>query len=249
MFLEARGQDSSSNTMRLYRHALRLQSEDLKNAVDSDIVRKTLRHIQRTKTTVPRQAYPITLNALTAMLEAAPNTLLGLRDKVVLSLGFTGALRRSELVNLEVQDISFEGDGILLTIRGSKTDQAREGQQVPIPPGRRIFTKSYLTSWMDKSGIQTGYVLQTVRNNRPTGKNLTGNQISVLVKHYAKMIGLDPTRYSAHSLRAGFVTSAAQANAPLEKIQEVTRHKNIQTLLSYIRNANLLANTAGERFL
>ncbi|MBF2734508.1 MAG: DNA recombinase [Betaproteobacteria bacterium AqS2] len=70
-----------------------------------------------------------------------------------------------------------------------------------------------------------------------------------MIKHYAARIGLRPENVSGHSLRAGFVTSAAVHHARLDKIMEVTRHRSPATVMQYIRDADAFADHAGERFL
>lgn len=69
------------------------------------------------------------------------------------------------------------------------------------------------------------------------------------MKKYAKIIGLNPADYSGHSLRAGFVTSAAVHRARLDKIMEITRHRNPATVLQYIRDAEAFEDHAGAKFL
>ena len=75
------------------------------------------------------------------------------------------------------------------------------------------------------------------------------SDIPRIVKYYAAQIGLDASEIAGHSLRAGFVTSAAAHHARLDKIMEVTRHRNPATVMEYIRDADAFADHAGERFL
>jgi site-specific recombinase XerD len=71
----------------------------------------------------------------------------------------------------------------------------------------------------------------------------------VLVKDYAKHIGVDPKTLSAHSLRSGFLTSAARRGASVWNMQEVSRHKSIDVLSGYIRDAKLFESHAGSGLL
>jgi hypothetical protein len=69
------------------------------------------------------------------------------------------------------------------------------------------------------------------------------------VKHYAVRAGLDPASYCGHSLRAGFLTSAAEAGASVFKMMEVSRHKSVDVLRGYVRRADLFKEHAGAAFL
>jgi len=169
----------------------------------------------------------------------------------MIALGFAAALRRSELCGLKVDDIDvIEKDRMIVTIRRSKTDQRGEGQSVAVPNGKAIRPISRLHKWLQTVGITQGYVFQTFRRGgRPSGRALSHSEVPRLVKRYAARIGLDPRSYSGHSLRAGFVTSAAAHHARLDKIMEVTRHRNPTTVLKYIREATVFVDHAGAAFL
>ncbi len=75
------------------------------------------------------------------------------------------------------------------------------------------------------------------------------SDIARIVKRYAEAVGLDPSKYSGHSLRAGFVTSAAAHRARLDKIMEVTRHTSPRMVMRYIRQASVFEDHAGAAFL
>ena len=175
------------------------------------------------------------------------------RDASLISLGFAAALRRSELIGLQVADIQNVPGlpvRVLLKIQKSKTDQEGKGQTIPILEGGNIHPISRLRDWLEVSGIDSGHIYQTMRR----GGSLRGNpmhssDIPRLLKNYAAEIGLDPAEIAGHSLRAGFVTSAAAHKAPLHKIMEVTRHTQPGTVMKYIRDAELFTDHAGADFL
>ena len=75
------------------------------------------------------------------------------------------------------------------------------------------------------------------------------SDIPRIVKHYAASIGLNPKDIAGHSLRAGFVTSAAVHHARLDKIMAVTWHKSPATVMGYIRDVDAFVNHAGQGFL
>jgi site-specific recombinase XerD len=76
-----------------------------------------------------------------------------------------------------------------------------------------------------------------------------GHNVAIIVKHSALAAGLDPTKFSGHSLRAGFATSAAETGASVLKIMETTRHKSIDVLAAYLRRVDLFKDHAGAGFL
>jgi integrase len=82
---------------------------------------------------------------------------------------------------------------------------------------------------------------------KPQG--LRGTDVARAVKRYAAMAGLDPVEFSGHSLRAGFVTSAAETGASILKIMETTRHKSVDVLAGYVRRVDLFKDHAGASFL
>ena len=173
------------------------------------------------------------------------------RDAAILAMGFAGALRRSEICGLQVADVEFvEGHGVLVHIRRSKTDQLGEGQRVAIPDGDLIQPVERIRTWLDVSGVTSGPLFQTLRRGgNVRGRRIDPSDIARIVKRYAEAIGLNPSKYSGHSLRAGFVTSAAIHRARLDKIMEVTRHSSPGMVLRYIRQASAFEDHAGSAFL
>ena len=142
------------------------------------------------------------------------------------------------------------GDGMVLHIRRSKTDPYGGGHRVAVPDGELIRPVSRLQSWLRASRIRGGPLFQTLRRNgHLQGRPLHPTDIGRLVKRRVGQIGLDPTDYSGHSLRAGFVTSAAESGARIDKIMEVTRHKTPGMVLRYVRQADAFKDHAGLGFL
>ena len=172
-------------------------------------VRRVTRGIRRTIGTAPTQKAPATARYVKAMVKALPDSLLGRRDRALLLIGFAAALRRSELVALDVADIERQPEGILVHVRRSKTDQ--EGA---VSPGR-----------------------------------LTDQSVALVIKHRAAAAKLDPTLFSGHSLRAGFVTSALEDGADTLRVMDQTRHRSVDTLKKYDRRAKAFAAHAGKGFL
>ena len=172
------------------------------------------------------------------------------RNRAILALGLASALRRSELVALQLADVVFVKEGARITNRSSKTDQEGEGQVIAIPNGQTIFPIARLKAWLAVRGEAPGPLFtRFAADGAMTGLPMSDRAIARMVQKYAGMAGLDPVTIGAHSLRAGFLTEAARSGATLPKMQEVSRQKKLEVLLGYIRSAELFEDHAGEGFL
>ncbi len=249
---------ASMGTVTLCRSALNKKYVDSgkPSPTDHPLVRSTIKGLARLKGSSRRRVDALREYQIEAMLSACPDTLIGNRDAAVIAIGFAAALRRSEICDLNVDDVEYcdaiepNNGGLWLNIRQSKTDQEGAGQRVAVVDGDGIRPIRRLRTWLERSGITSGPLFQTMwRGGRLRGNAMHHSDIPRLLKHYAAVIGLDPTNIAGHSLRAGFVTSAAVHHARLDKIMEVTRHKNPATVIGYIRDADAFANHAGQRFL
>jgi integrase len=170
--------------------------------------------------------------------------------RAMLALGLAAALRRSELVALQLADLELVREGLRLTIRHSKTDQDGAGQVIAVPAGKRLKPVAHLNAWLAVRGGAPGPLFTRIDpHGRLTTEAMSDRSVARLVQRYAAKIGLDPTAIGAHSLRAGFLTEAAWAGASLPKMQEVSRQKKLEVLLGYVRSAALFENHAGEGFL
>ena len=173
-----------------------------------------------------------------------------IRDRAILALGLAAALRRSELVGLQLADLELVREGVKLTVRHSKTDQEGEGQVIGVPNGTRLKPVARLNAWLAVRGGQAGPLfLQIDPQGRLTDRAMSDRSVARLVQRYAAKVGLDPECVGGHSLRAGFLTEAAQSKASLPKMQEVSRQKKVEVLLGYVRSAALFEDHAGEGFL
>jgi integrase len=220
----------------------------LPNPTRSELVRATLRGIRRTKGCAQREAKPLLRDDLLLALDAMGESIKDIRDRALMLIGCAGALRRSELVGLDVGDIEHVRQGIVLTLRRSKTDQDGAGRKIGIPYGRtRWCPVAALESWLTASAITEGAAFRPVdRHGRLHAARLSGEAVSLIVRERAAAAGLDPTPYSGHSLRAGLATSAAQAGVPTWRIRAQTRHASDAMLTRYIREGHFfIENAAG----
>ncbi len=205
------------------------------------IVRDVIDGIARTHGSVQRRVDAATLEVLGPMLLAiGGDDVAARRDRAILLLGFAAALRRSELAELDVADVRFSKHGVLLTIRRSKTDQEGHGSDIAVPTVLNVSFCAVraLRAWLDAAGISSGPLFRSLTPHRAvTERRLDGRDVANLVQRLAKRARLEGD-FSGHSLRSGFVTSAAQAHVSLDNIMRTTRHKSLAVLQGYIRRAD-----------
>jgi integrase len=212
-------------------------SQSLKNPCHAELVRLTLRGIRRTYGRPQRQARALTKEQIGLIVTSLGNSPRDLRDRALLLLGLHGAFRRSELSAVDCKSITWSGQGIVVTIRKSKTDQEGKGRDVAIPRGTAsICPVRALECWLDVSGISEGAVFRPIDRVGGISKEaLSADAVSVIVKRRLKETGCDPSDYSGHSLRAGFVTEAVNAGIPTWRIRRQTGHSSDAMLDRYIR--------------
>jgi site-specific recombinase XerD len=216
------------------------------------VIADTLSGIRREQRARPtRKKAAISAAELGRMIAAADGEgTRSVRDRAVLALGLAAALRRSELVGLQLADLELVREGLKLTVRHSKTDQEGEGQVIAVPSGKVLRPVARLNAWLSVRGGAAGPLFwQIDPQGRLIDQAMSDRSVARLVKKYAERVGLDPESVAGHSLRAGFLTEAARTKASIAKMQEVSRQKKVDVLLGYIRSAELFENHAGEGFL
>jgi site-specific recombinase XerD len=210
---------------------------------DDERCKAVLRGARRTLGVAPRKLAAATSERIIAMQTLAPRGLAGKRDRAILLLGFALAARRSELVALDCDDIVEVPEGLRVRIKRSKTDQEGAGVTIAVCRGQIACPVVALKEWLSAAGITSGPIFRRVlRGDHVTGDRLTAQTICKLVKAYAGKLGLDPTQYGAHSLRAGAVTTAASRGASVFKIKDLSRHASLDVLASYVRDQNLFSD-------
>lgn len=191
----------------------------------------------------------------------AGHSLRAHRDRALIALGMAGALRRSELVALRLSDLMWHDEGVDVLVRSSKTDQQGAGQVVAVLDGARLAPVTHLRAWLLAAGLmdEAGSTAadqrerpvfhRVSRRDRLIDTGMSDRSIALLVKRLAAAAKYDPAAFSGHSLRAGFLTSAARAKASIFKMQEVSRHKSVDVLAGYVRDAERYRDHAGKDFL
>lgn len=223
------------------------QAAGYESPTRSSTVRSVWAGIRRAKGTAQQGKAPAVVDDIRAMVGTLPDTLIGLRDRALLLVGFAGAFRRSELVGLNVEDTEFTRDGLVVHLRRSKTDQEGQGRKIGIPYGSRTETCPVraVEEWLRVSGIESGALFRSVNRHAQLQEGrLSDKAVALVVKKRAEVAGLDPTRYAGHSLRAGLATSAAMAGVSERSIMDQTGHKSVGMVRRYIRDGNLFRDNA-----
>lgn len=214
------------------------------------IVREVVAGIANTHGSAVRQKEALTLDLLRAVLltlQRDRNALKVTRDRALLLLGFAGAFRRSELAALDVKDLLFDRRGLTVTLRRSKTDQMGVGRDVAIPvvDVDTLCPVRAMLEWLERADLTEGAVFRTFSMPRRRGEpsrlqaqRIDPKDVARLVQRVVRNAHLEGD-FAAHSLRAGFVTSAAQKKVPEVDIQRVTGHRSVATLRRYVRRATL----------
>jgi len=203
------------------------------------IIMENLHGIRRRKGSNQKAKKPILISDLKQIINAIDQLekteLKKIRNKSLILIGFSGGFRRSELVNIDIEDLEFVSEGVKIFIRRSKTDQTGEGMIKGIPyfENQQYCPVLNLKKWMEVSNLKNGKIF-----------NISDKSVALIIKKYASLSGLDPNRYGGHSLRSGFATSAAEAGAEERNIMTMTGHKTTQMVRRYIQEANLFKNNA-----
>jgi integrase len=222
----------------------------LESPTHSAIVRNVLKGIRRTHGTAEAQKAAALTDDIRAMVAATDTGLIGARDRALILLGFAGAFRRSELVGLDVEDCTFDGNGLTINLRRSKVDQEGLGRKIGIPFGANPETCPVrnVHVWTNAAGISCGPLFRRIsRHGQMQAGRLSGLAVARVVKKLVGRAGLDPDNYAGHSLRAGHVTVATIAEVPERIIMKQTGHKSVQMVRRYMRDASLFReNSAGK---
>jgi site-specific recombinase XerD len=223
------------------------------NPVGDETIKATLSGIRRSIGSAPVRKRAATADIVLSMVgTGGADTLRQLRDRAILLVGFASAMRRSEIVALNLEDIEWTAEGVMIRIRRSKTDQEGAGAAVAVPKGETACPVVALRTWLDAAGISEGPVFRRVRNRRAQrvcAERLSARNVAAIVKAGAVRLGFDASTFGAHSLRSGLVTSAVKRGVNLLKICDQTRHKSVEMLRVYCRDAELFNGNAAAGLL
>ena len=211
------------------------------------LVRTVMAGIRRSKGTAAVAKKPVLVADLQAMLATLPDSLLGLRDRALLLVGFAGAFRRSELVGLNWEDVDFGKEGLTVTLRRSKTDPVALGRLVGIPYGRQAAECPVRTleRWRDRAGGDRGALFRPLdRHGNLLPGRLSDRGVARIVQRTVALTGGNPREFAGHSLRSGLATAAALGGASERSIMNQTGHRSLTTVRRYIRAGSLFQENA-----
>jgi integrase len=206
-----------------------------------------VRGLRRQNGIEQRQKTALELDALRSVIAGISDDPRGVRDRALMLIGWSGALRRSELAGIHVEDLRFESEGLILRIRRSKTDQEAAGDHVAIPFGKEPLTcpVQALHAWLAISA-ESGPVFRRIDRHGNTGSSLTPTAIAVIIQKRVEIAGIVGD-FGGHSLRAGFATAAARAGRTETAIMRHGRWKSVQVARRYIRHGSRwIDNPAAE---
>lgn len=225
------------------------QAAGVNTPTHSAAVRGVWSGVRRAKGTSNQGKAALLTDDLRSMLRQTADSMAGTRDRALMLVGFAGAFRRSELVSLDAGDVEFTGNGMVVTLRRSKTDQEGRGQKKGIPHGCQQETCPVraLKAWLDTAGIDDGPIFRPVnRHGQVREQRMTAQSVALIVQKLATAAGLDATKYAGHSLRAGMATQAAIAGASERAIMLQTGHASTGMVRRYIRDGNLFRDNAAS---
>lgn len=236
------------------------------------LVRTTLAGIRRVHGTASDAKDPLVAHYVRRLVDALPRerdkALLASRDRCLLVLGFYGALRRSELVALNVEDVEVNDQGLVVSLRRSKTDQDAAGRRVAMlhTGVADACPAEVYQEWLsalksndpqtpeqadDGPPLEPGRAKVAVfrpinRHGQLASNRLTDRAVARIVQRTALRAGLGDLDLAGHSLRAGFATSAAAAGKSERAIMKQTGHKSLPMVRRYIREGSLFRDNATD---
>jgi len=202
------------------------------------VVGETLKGIRRTIGTAQRVMSPLLTPAIRAMVECTPQGIIGVRDRALILTGFVGAFRRGELAALDLEDLEFREEGMIIAVGRSKTDQEASGRKVGLPRGAEesLCPVLAMREWLAASGIPSGPIFRAVdRYSNLSTQPLAPDSITRIIQGAVLRAGIREGDWWAHSLRAGFVTQASLNRASDAEIRHQTGHLSDRTVGRYRR--------------
>jgi len=226
------------------------EARGLPNPCRSEIVRATLRGVKRTRGIAQREAKPLLKEDCFGFSDAIGDGVKGARDRALLLIGFAGGFRRSELVGLDCADIEHVRQGVVITLRRSKTIRKARGEGLayltpdPALSGRRPRQLAFHFWGRNRPRLPAGRSASARRPRAVVRRSRIAN-----CQGARRAAGIDASGFSGHSLRAGFATSATQAGVSSLKIRAQTGHASDAMLARYVREGEMFAGNAAGALL
>ena len=211
-------------------------------------VRAVLAGIRNTMGRRPAKKKALTADLVAQVVKKIPTDLVGLRDRALILLCFGAALRRSELVGLDVGQLEAHRRGLLVRLGKTKTDQTGQGRTVAVLTSK-LKVPDAVAAWIAAASITEGPVFRGIDRGRLSSRPLSANQFIRILKARCAAVGLDPDLIGGHSPRRGWATSAGDAGADLRRTAGHMRHAKLETTMGYMEDGDLFRENAGRGFM
>lgn len=171
------------------------------------------------------------------------------RDRALLSVGFFAALRRSELAAITIEDLTFTAEGVVLSLPKRKNDQNGLGSDVGLPfkENKDICPVRALREWLSAARLTSGPVFCVItKGDRPLRRRIGDRDVARIIKAATYAAGYDPEIYGGHSLRSGFITTAAREGVAERIIAQQSGHRSFDVLRGYVRRSGVFNENAAS---
>lgn len=201
-------------------------------------VKDVMRGVRRRagKESTPKKE--LRLDVLRVMISKSHSGLRGIRDVALLLFGWWTAMRRSEIVAVNIEHVLFGDEGMTIRLTQSKTNKTGRVELIAVPyaSDHRLCPVRAVQKWIRAVGAPTsGPLFVGIRN----GQRLSDQRVWKIVRDHARRSGIDPDMFGAHSLRSGFATEAAKAKKRPDSIRDHLRHASIEMTMKYIRREGI----------
>lgn len=227
------------------------QLRGAKNPCEDAVVRELLLTCKKAYTSRgvrPDKKPALTQEPLQAMLDTCDGSLRGVRDRALLLFAFcSGGRRRSEVTQATMANVKrVSPDAFVFELVHTKTNQAGKDRRDSAKPVVDVAADA-LAHWLRLSGITSGPIFRRIRRGGHVGEPLTPSAVRDIVIDRAALAGLSG-KFSAHSLRSGFVTEAARQKVPIPEAMAMTGHTSVDSLMGYFQTEASL-ESAGARLI
>ncbi len=224
-----------------------------RSPLSSDSIKSLIIGIKREIGTTQVGVDPLLTGDLKKIVSGMKNDIAGVRDKALFLVGWFGAFRRSELVNVLRSNISFTEEGMKITIPKSKTDQFGKGmvKAIPFQNNKDVCPVLAAKDWLILSPKSRFFLCHTgfsPGSKTKPGDKLSDKMVYRLVRKYAEE-GEIAGRFGGHSFRSGFATSAVRAGKSDRDIMRITGHRSRNSLDKYVRVASEFDRNAGDNLM
>lgn len=223
---------------------------------DNAALRQVLAGARRAAKEGAKRARPLTADYVAALVDAMPSEgAAATRDRALILLAWQAALRRAEVAALHWGDYGLAGNGATILLRQSKHRTDAETLPIVRADNPRYCPIGALAAWQSSLAKPAQRALDApifprIRRGGNVGREaINAATVGLILHKWLVNAGINPAGFSAHSLRAGFLTSAAFAGAPTYRLMEHSRHKRSDTLDIYIREARRIASHPAKGLL